>query len=74
MDIIDVHTIFITPNARVIAEDIIGYIQVNLVEKTKAKDYHELMKPNFVDFLTQEDISHRSIDHENPGEGSKGEN
>ena len=51
MDIIDVHTIFIAPNARVIAEDIIGYIQTNLVEKTKVKDYHELMKPNFVDFL-----------------------
>ena len=44
------------PNARVIAEDIIAYIQVNLVEKTKGKDYIEVTKPQFVDFLTQDDF------------------
>ena len=56
-DIVDVKAIFLCPNARVIAEDIIGYIQVNLVEKTKAKDYIEVIKPQFVDFLTQDDFT-----------------
>lgn len=55
-NIIDVKTVFEVPNARVIAEDIIAYIQINLVEKTKGKDYIEVTKPQFVDFLTQDDF------------------
>ena len=45
MDIIDIKTCFITSNARVIAEDIIAYIQVNLAEKTKGKEYIDVIKP-----------------------------
>ena len=44
LDIIDVKTIFIAQNARVIAEDILANIQVNLVEKTKGKDYIEVIR------------------------------
>ena len=64
IDIIDIKTVFITPNARVIAEDIIAYIQVNLAEKTKGKDYIDVIKPQFVDFLTQDDFNgQKSIDN-----------
>ena len=31
-------------NARVVAEDIIGYCQLNLVEKTKSKEHIEIIK------------------------------
>ena len=51
------------PNARVIAEDIIANMQANLVEKTKGKDYIEVMKPQFLDILTQDDfVGQRSLD------------
>ena len=81
-DIIDVKTVFICPNARVIAEDIMAYIQINLVEKTKGKDYMDVQKPQFVDFLTQDDfLGNRSLNDsrvqiENFGEEnqSKGQN
>ena len=40
-----------------------SYIQINLVEKTKPKDYIEIIKPQFVDFLTQDDfVSQKSVD------------
>lgn len=55
-EIIDVKTVFEVNNARVVAEDIMAYIQLNLVEKTKGKDYIDVMKPQFVDFLTQDDF------------------
>ena len=36
---------------------------MNLVEKTKPKDYIEIIKPQFVDFLTQDDfVSQKSVD------------
>ena len=62
MDIIDVKTIFIVQNARVVAEDIIGNIQINLVEKTKGKDYIEVIRPQFLDILTQDDFGMKSMD------------
>ena len=42
---VDVACDFIIPNARVIAEDVIAYCQLNLAEKTKSKEYIETFKP-----------------------------
>ena len=50
-EVVDIKAVFIIPNARVVAEDIIAYIQVNLLELTKSKEYIEIVKPQIADFL-----------------------
>ena len=56
-EVVDIKAVFIIPNARVVAEDIIAYIQVNLLELTKSKEYIEIVKPQIADFLAL-DSSH----------------
>ena len=41
-------------NARVAAEDIIGYCQLNLVEKTKSKEHIEIIKRNVFDMFDED--------------------
>ena len=57
---------FILPNARVVAEDILAYVQVNILEMTRSKEYVEIVKPQINDFLALE-ASHsvnKSTEHE----------
>lgn len=70
-DVIDVKTTLIVPNARVVAEDIIAYIQVNLLEMTKSKEYIEILQPQFVDFLALGDSNLNKSMENNQGEGGE---
>ena len=61
----------VCPNARVVAEDIIGNIQVNLLERTKGKDFIEVIKPQFMDILAQDDFDRRQALDQSTDQQSK---
>lgn len=61
----DVGVELLAMNSRVIAEDVIGYCQLNLFEKCKSPDYMEFIKRNVIDIFN---------DDEGDGWKSKGDN
>ena len=67
---IDIRTAFLVTNARVVAEDIIGYCQLNLVEKTRSKEHIEIVKRNVFDMFEDEGDGDRKTSGKNTEEAN----
>jgi hypothetical protein len=47
----DARSEFICKNARVVAEDIMAYCQLFLIERSKSSEYIEIVKKNAIDMF-----------------------
>ena len=67
---VDIRTAFLVQNARVVAEDIIGYCQLNLVEKTRSKEHIEIIKRNVFDMFEDDGDGERRNNSKNTEEAN----